>query len=52
MTQYIVIDAPANSGSLHFNNYKETFSIYTVLLIFVDANYRFITMDVGSYRRK
>ena len=44
--KHVVIMAPRCSGSLYLN-YKSTFSM--VLLAVVDANYKFITIDVGSY---
>ncbi|XP_072159792.1 uncharacterized protein [Bemisia tabaci] len=46
--KHVVFEKPRKSGSLFFN-YKKEFSI--VLLALVDADYRFITVDVGSYGR-
>ena len=43
---HVQIETSAKSGSLYFN-YKKTFS--TVLLALVDANFKFIAVDVGSY---
>lgn len=40
----ILIKPPANSGYLYFN-YKGSFSI--VLLVLVDADYKFLYVDVG-----
>lgn len=47
--KHIRVRSPNNSGSL-FHNYKDYFS--TVLLAMVDANYKFIVVDVGSYGKE
>ncbi|KAF0710602.1 protein ANTAGONIST OF LIKE HETEROCHROMATIN PROTEIN 1-like, partial [Aphis craccivora] len=47
--KHIRIRSPKNSGSL-FHNYKDFF--YIVLLAMVDANYKFIVVDIGSYGKE
>ena len=44
-----MIKALPNTGST-FYNYKKHFS--TVLLVFVNANYNFIFVDIGEYGSK
>lgn len=47
--KHVRIVCPAKTGSLHYN-YKEFFSI--VLLAIVDADCKFIAVDVGAYGRE
>ncbi|XP_025191561.1 uncharacterized protein LOC112591838, partial [Melanaphis sacchari] len=47
--KHIRMKCPKNTGTLYFN-YKEHFSI--VLLALVDANCKFLIIDVGSYGKE
>lgn len=47
--KHVRMKCPKNTGTLYFN-YKEHFSI--VLLALVDANCKFLVIDVGSYGKE
>lgn len=47
--KHVRIMCPNKTGSLFFN-YKNYFSI--VLLALVDANYKFVIVDIGSYGKE
>jgi len=47
--KHVRVRSPNNTGSLFFN-YEDYFSI--VLLAMVDANYKFIAVDVGSFGKE
>jgi len=47
--KHIHIRSPSNTGSL-FHNYKEYFSL--VLLAMVDANYKFVAIDIDSFDKE
>lgn len=46
--KHCVFEKPPKTGSMYFN-YKKEFSI--VLLALVDADYKFISVDIGAYGR-
>jgi hypothetical protein len=46
--KHVRIAAPDQTGTLYYN-YKGYFSI--VLLAMVDANYKFLIVDIGSYSK-
>ena len=46
--KYVVVEAPANSGTL-YHNYKGTFSFIIVLLAVCDAKHNFTLVYVGHY---
>lgn len=47
--KHVRIKCPSNSGSAFFN-YKDYFSV--LMLAVVDADYKFVAIDVGSYGRE
>lgn len=47
--KHVRVRCPDNSGSM-FHNYKKYFSV--VLQAVVDANYKFVTVDVGGYGKQ
>lgn len=47
--KHVRVVCPNKSGSLYYN-YKNYFSI--VLLAIVDAKYKFLAIDVGSYGKE